>query len=354
MLISLTTGAVPFDFTTVSGEGIDSYGRAEGIEGPGYLTFEGDKLSVKGPDTYVWGYSAPYKLLCKTDTGVDVIEGDKVIQSVPVDQIKNLNYSNDYYNNDTIVSWYNYDASVGSTFTLEKGMVGFSDGRSDISSDEVPFVFGQDVVDYAAEYPTGSPILLYMGNYTEENGEVYGTSFNDSTLNEDDDVITVENWDDLQYYCSQDDKDYTLRLKENTNYYPTDVADSNYQINIKNNVHIIGAEGAYIGDVSPDAGKITYTAIKVDDDNGIGVSLENVTFKWIATRYQPDGVFFVMGGNANNIFRNCYFTNITTDLGHSSILHLKRGNATLSNCTFVNCTTDFGCVSIYDPADDPT
>ncbi|MEE0901079.1 MAG: hypothetical protein UIB31_00995, partial [Methanobrevibacter sp.] len=110
ILMSLSTGVVPFDFTTVSGEGIDSYGNAEGIDGPGYLTFEGDKLSVKGPDTYVWGYSAPYKLLCKTESGVDVIEGDTVIQSVPVDQIKNLNYSNDYYNNDTIVSWYNYDA----------------------------------------------------------------------------------------------------------------------------------------------------------------------------------------------------------------------------------------------------
>ena len=32
------------------------------------------------------------------------------------------------------------------------------------------------VVDYAAEYPTGSPILLYSGNYTEQAGEVYGTS----------------------------------------------------------------------------------------------------------------------------------------------------------------------------------
>ena len=176
ILMSISTGVVPFDFTKVSGECIDSYGNAKYIDGPGYLTFEWDKLSVKGPDTYVWGYSAPYKLLCKTDSGVDVIEGDKVIQSVPVDQIKHLNYSNDYYNNDTIVSWYNYDADVGSTFTLEKGIVGFSDGRSDIGSEEVPYVFGQDVVDYAAEYPTGNPILLYMGNYSQESGEVYGTS----------------------------------------------------------------------------------------------------------------------------------------------------------------------------------
>lgn len=176
LFMSLSTGTVPFDFTTVSGEGIDSYGNAKGIDGPGYITFEGDKLAVKGPDNYVWGYSEPYKLLCKTETGVDVIEGDKVIQSVPTDQIKNLNFSNEYYDNNTIVSWYNYDADVGSTFTLEKGMTGFSDGRSDISSADVPKIFGQDVVDYAAEYPTGSPILLYSGNYSQENGEVYGTS----------------------------------------------------------------------------------------------------------------------------------------------------------------------------------
>lgn len=176
LFMSISTGTVPFDFTSVSGEGIDSYGNAKGIDGPGYITFEGDKLAVKGPDNYVWGYSQPYKLLCKTESGVDVIEGGKVIQSVPTDQIKNLNYSNDYYDNNTIVSWYNYDADVGSTFTLEKGMTGFSDGRSDISSADVPKIFGQDVVDYAAEYPTGSPILLYTGNYTNESGEVYGTS----------------------------------------------------------------------------------------------------------------------------------------------------------------------------------
>lgn len=176
ILMTLSTGVVPFDFTSVSSEGIDSYGNAIDINGPGYITFEGDKLAVRGPDNYIWGYSTPYKLLCKTDTGVDVIEGGQVVQSVPTDEIKNLNYSSEYYNNETIRSWYNYDASVGSTFTLEKGIVGFSDGRSDISSQDVPVIFGKNVTDYVAEYPTGNPIILYMGNYTEENGEVYGTS----------------------------------------------------------------------------------------------------------------------------------------------------------------------------------
>ena len=176
ILISLSTGVVPLDFTTVSGEGIDSYGNVINIDGPGYLSLDGDKLSVKGPSNYVWGYSAPYKVLTKTSTGVDVVEGGKIVKSVPVDEIKNLNYSSDYYNNDTIRSWYNYDAVEGSNFTLEKGIVAFSDGRDNISSYDVPIIFGQDVVDYAAEYPTGSPILLYSGNYSEENGEVYATS----------------------------------------------------------------------------------------------------------------------------------------------------------------------------------
>ncbi|WP_407424868.1 hypothetical protein [Methanobrevibacter sp.] len=176
MVMTLSTGVVPFDFTTVASEGIDSYGNAKGIDGPGYTTYDGDKLAVKGPDNYVWAYSVPSKVLTKTKDGVDVVEDGKVIESVPVNEIKHLNYSSDYYDNNTIVNWYNYDAVEGSNFTLEKGMAGFSDERNSISAPDVPRIFGQDVVDYAAEYPTGSPILLYSGNYTEQNGDVFGTS----------------------------------------------------------------------------------------------------------------------------------------------------------------------------------
>ena len=176
LLAAFTTGVVPFDFSTIAGEGIDSYGNVVDVEGPGFLTYAGDKLVVKEPDNYVWAYSAPYKWLEKTESGVDVYENGKKIKSVPTDQIRELDYHNDYYNASTIASWYNYDAQVGSTFTLEKGMVGLSDGRNNISASDVPKIFGQDTVDYASEYPTGSPILLYAGNYTEDASESYGTS----------------------------------------------------------------------------------------------------------------------------------------------------------------------------------
>ena len=176
ILMAASTGVVPFDFSVVAGESIDSYGNVVDVEGPGFLTYAGDKLVVREPDNYVWAYSAPYKWLEKTESGVDVYEDGKLVKSVPVDKIRELDYHNDYYNATTIANWYNYDASEGSTFTLEKGMVGFSDGRNNISSSDVSKIFGKDVVDYAFEYPTGSPILLYTGNYTEEAGEVYGTA----------------------------------------------------------------------------------------------------------------------------------------------------------------------------------
>lgn len=180
------------------------------------------------------------------------------------------------------------------------------------------------------------------------------TNFEDNIIEENSDEVIVNDWEELQYYCSLDDKDYTLKLKEDTNYYPSDVSDSNGQIIVKNNVKIIGSEGAYIGDDSPQARNIEYAAIKVADDSGIGITLENITFKWIGTSYQSDGVFLVMGGNVNNYIRNCYFNNISTNIGHSSILHIKKGKAILTNCTFINCTTDFGCLSVYNPDDDPT
>ena len=41
-------------------------------------------------------------------------------------------------------------------------------------------------------------------------------------------VITVDDWDNLQYYCSQSEKNYVLKLKENINFYPTDPTDESY------------------------------------------------------------------------------------------------------------------------------
>lgn len=176
LLTSLTTGTVPLDFTSISSDHIDAYGKASGFEGPGYITYDGDDLTVKAPDTYIWGYSVPYKVLTKTSNGVDLVENGTVKQSIPESEIKNQNWSNEFYNISSIQSWYNYDSSEGDNFTLEKGIAGFSDGRDNISADKVYDIFGKEIGDYVAAYPTGTPIVLYMGNTTNNSGEEYYTT----------------------------------------------------------------------------------------------------------------------------------------------------------------------------------
>ena len=182
----------------------------------------------------------------------------------------------------------------------------------------------------------------------------------DEISEEESDIIIVSNWDELQYYCSLSDKDYTLKLKDDTNFYPSNLIDNNQQIKINNNVKIIGSPTSYFGSNSSYGVKfngsqvvagypIGYTPIIVPDNNGKSLTLENITFEYISTMYGPDGVFLQMGGNGNNLIKNCIFKNIETILGHSCIVYLKKGFATLENCSFINCTTDFGCVSAYHP-----
>ena len=165
------------------------------------------------------------------------------------------------------------------------------------------------------------------------------------------DVIEVSNWDELQYYCSLKDKDYTLKLKDNTNFYPTKTGDSNYQIKVYNNVKIIGGNGSYIGDKSSNPSSISYTAIVVPNGYKSSIYLENITFKWISALGSPDGLFIQMGGKYNSVIKNCNFTNINVGHGHASIVYLRQGTATLENCSFIKCTSGYGCVSIYDPSD---
>ena len=165
------------------------------------------------------------------------------------------------------------------------------------------------------------------------------------------DAITVNDWNDLQLYCSKSDKNYVLKLKENTNFYPEDPCDENYQIKVNNNVTILGSSGAYIGDDDYDARAIEFLAITVPENSGIGITLKGVTFKWISTQYQPSATFLQMAGNSNNYIEDCCFTNSTLDGGHSSLVYLLRGYASITNCTFTNIISDFGAVSVYDPDD---
>ena len=220
---------------------------------------------------------------------------------------------------------------------------------SDLSVDNSTYSVEDTIID---DNDGGQIDKLNMNNdnISEMDDVIQSTSIsNESTISSQSDEIIVEDWDDLQYYCSLKDKNYVLRLKENTNYYPMDPSDSAYQIVVNNNVTIRGNVGAYIGDTTPNAAPFKYTAIVVPDNSKIGIHIDGVHFKWLSTNYNDDGVFLQMGGNVNNTIENCMFYNLNTNVGHSCVVHIKRGDALLRNCSFVNITTDFGCVSIFDP-----
>ena len=218
--------------------------------------------------------------------------------------------------------------------------------------------------DSAIEITPVNEDITYLNSEDNLSNDKLLKSTPPDSLDNNDEMIIVNNWDELQYYCSLTDKDYTLKLKENTNFYP-DPTDFNSQIKINNNVRIIGSQGAYFGDTSPhrvyiddthhtviDNGEIinSYNPIIVPDDSKIGITLENITFKWIYIKnLKPDAIFLQMGGNAKNVIKNCIFKDNTLSGGHSCLVYLKKGDAILETCSFTNCTTDFGCVSLYDP-----
>ena len=185
---------------------------------------------------------------------------------------------------------------------------------------------------------------------TVNDQSIYSANVSNEVVSSENE-ITVNNWNELQSYCYKSDKNYVLKLKENTNYYPDDPCDESYQIQVNNNVTILGSSGAYIGDDSPNARPIEFLAINVPENSGIGITLKGVTFKWISTQYQPNAVFLQMAGNSNNYIENCCFTNSTLNGGHSSLVYLLRGYASVSNSTFTDIISDFGCLSVYDPND---
>ncbi len=215
------------------------------------------------------------------------------------------------------------------------------------------FLFGVSCA--SAEDNTNLTISQEASDMGQDLDDILQDSDYQSQLKDSESEITVENWEELQYYCSLTDKDYTLKLKENTNYYPTNPKDSNYQIKINNNVKIIGSNGSYIGDSTPDGGVyyeidsryINYIPI-IAEGSGIDITLENITFKWIHTFKQPDSIVMQLYSGGNTYIKGCTFDTIDTMVGGGSIVHLKKGEAVLEDCSFVNCNVPKAIIMVSE------
>ena len=164
--IAISTGAVPLPVSEFSAGGISDTGIAKGFSGPGVLTEENNKLLVKGPNTFVWGYKFPYTKAVKTENGINIVEGNETVKTIAKGDINNGTVSTIYTSGDTVAKWFN-GAKIGDSFTLNYGLANFSDNRTLIKPDEIKPLFGEEVFNYTYRYPSGSPIMVYMVNYDE-------------------------------------------------------------------------------------------------------------------------------------------------------------------------------------------
>ena len=218
-------------------------------------------------------------------------------------------------------------------------------------TDESPIEIVDNISSVSVESPIETVDNIDCAN--EDSNRNYSNVLQASSqevIQSGEDVIVVNDWNELQYYCAQTDKDYTLKLKENTNFYPSNMNDENQQIKFKNNVKIIGSEGSWIGDSSSNANHLKFLAMQIEDNTKVGITLVNITFKWISAgggTKLPDGIFLRLGGKKESIIVNCSFTDSLTKYGHSCLVHLKKGTLTFDNCSFTNCTDSFGVLSVY-------
>jgi len=164
VFIAISTGAVPLPISEFTGGGISDTGISEGFSGPGVLTEENNKLLVKGPDTFVWGYKFPYTKAVKTENGINIVEENKIVKTIAKGDINNDTVSTIYTSGDMVAKWFN-NANIGDSFTLNYGLANFSDNRTLIRPDEIKSLFGEEVFNYTYKYPSGSPIMVYMADY---------------------------------------------------------------------------------------------------------------------------------------------------------------------------------------------
>lgn len=164
---SITTGTISAPISKISEKGISSAGESIGYKGPGVLVFKNQKISVEGPDNFVWGYSTPYTFGVKTKDGLAIVENNKTISIVAYDNINNDTIPHDYISAKEVKEWYDR-SQIDSNITLKYGLSKFSDNRSFIEPDKIKEIFGDDVYNYTTQYNSNSPIMVYMHDYSEE------------------------------------------------------------------------------------------------------------------------------------------------------------------------------------------
>ena len=150
--------------------------------------------------------------------------------------------------------------------------------------------------------------------------------------------IPVDNWADLKSYCESTNDDYTICLNGSFSI--------GSQIEIKNNVNIIGDANYYIGGTADSVN--TYSSVPFLCSDELNVTFTNVNFQYGSGKY-----LMQFSGNGNYKLENCNFLNMDSD-NDKSIIYSNYGVVNITDCDFTNCTVKTGVIYNYYAASSAT
>lgn len=184
LFTALMTGTVETPIDELTGDHISSQGIAQGFEGPGILVVKGDKLVVSSPSTFVWGFKKAYTYGVKTQNGLEIQENGTTIKTLAYNEISNTTVPHNYVTVKTLKKWYK-KADNGARIALDYGLSDFNDDRNPVAPEEIEEFFGDDVLNYMENYPSGSPVMVYAKSTKQSvvgtGAEVLGSYANYST-----------------------------------------------------------------------------------------------------------------------------------------------------------------------------
>ncbi|NLU04284.1 MAG: hypothetical protein GXW97_04980 [Methanothermobacter sp.] len=161
LLQAVLTGAVHVPISEMT-EGVDASGRSA-VSGPGSLRVQGERLVVEEPPTFLWAYKTPYTYGVKRKDGVEIVENGKRVRFVPEGSISNSTVPHRYRSIERIKRWYRR-ADEGDRIALDYQLSNFSDGRLPVPPGMIEKLFGDTVLEYMENYPSGSPVMVYIDN----------------------------------------------------------------------------------------------------------------------------------------------------------------------------------------------
>ena len=149
--------------------------------------------------------------------------------------------------------------------------------------------------------------------------------------------IPVDNWADLKSYC-ESTNDQIICLNGSFSI--------GSQIEIKNNINIIGDANYYIGGTADSVN--TYSSVPFLCSDALNVTFTNVNFQYGSGKY-----LMQFSGNGNYKLENCNFLNMNSG-SDKSIIYSNYGIVNITDCDFTNCTVKTGVIYNYYAANSVT